>query len=133
MAARGRSPVSRRSHKEPLECPDMLVQNALYTGDLAKVQKHFSEQAKVNLVFRAKKSHALRWTSHKWGKEDGGGQLWPPILFLPRSVKATGYTTRCPLGWTPHLISSVTSLCSSQPLGHSRWLPFFPMPQDQPP
>uniref|UniRef100_A0A6J0UCH8 Ankyrin repeat and SOCS box protein 10 n=1 Tax=Pogona vitticeps TaxID=103695 RepID=A0A6J0UCH8_9SAUR len=52
--------------KEPLVCHDMVVQNALYTGDLTEVQRHFSEHAEVNLVIEAK-SHDLRWTSHKWG------------------------------------------------------------------
>ncbi|XP_066483589.1 ankyrin repeat and SOCS box protein 10 [Tiliqua scincoides] len=54
------------AHREPLECKDLLVQNALYTGDLAKVQEQFPEHAEVNLVIQAK-SHDLRWTSHKWG------------------------------------------------------------------
>ena len=57
--------------KEPLVCHDMVVQNALYTGDLTEVQRHFSEHAEVNLVIEAK-SHDLRWTSHKWGKKNWG-------------------------------------------------------------
>nr|XP_034986105.1 ankyrin repeat and SOCS box protein 10 isoform X1 [Zootoca vivipara] len=57
----------RRTYKEPpSECRDMVVQNALYTGDLAGVQRHFSERAEVNLVIHAK-SQDLRWTSQKWG------------------------------------------------------------------
>ncbi|XP_060104196.1 ankyrin repeat and SOCS box protein 10 [Heteronotia binoei] len=57
---------SWRSRKEPLECQDVVVQNALYTGDLQQVQRLFSERAKVNLVIPAR-SHDLRWTSQKWG------------------------------------------------------------------
>ncbi|KAL8164759.1 UNVERIFIED_CONTAM: hypothetical protein K2H54_004083 [Gekko kuhli] len=52
--------------KEPLECQDVVLQNALYTGDLPQVQRHFTERAEVNLVIQAK-SHDLRWTSQKWG------------------------------------------------------------------
>uniref|UniRef100_A0A670J985 Ankyrin repeat and SOCS box containing 10 n=1 Tax=Podarcis muralis TaxID=64176 RepID=A0A670J985_PODMU len=57
----------RRTYKEPpSECRDMVVQNALYTGDLDGVQRHFSERAEVNLVIHSK-SQDLRWTSQKWG------------------------------------------------------------------
>ncbi|XP_054847847.1 ankyrin repeat and SOCS box protein 10 [Eublepharis macularius] len=55
-----------RGRKEPLQCQDMVVQNALYTGDLEQVQRHFSERAEVDLIILAK-SHDLRWTSQKWG------------------------------------------------------------------
>ncbi|XP_048367202.1 ankyrin repeat and SOCS box protein 10 isoform X1 [Sphaerodactylus townsendi] len=58
---------SFRGRKEPLECQDMVVQNALYTGDLEQVQRHFSERAEVNLTILAKSHDDLRWTSHKWG------------------------------------------------------------------
>lgn len=52
----------------------MVVQNALYTGDLQGVQRHFSERAEVNLLIQAK-GQDLRWTSQKWGKSHwaGGG------------------------------------------------------------
>ncbi|KAJ6666687.1 hypothetical protein lerEdw1_020411, partial [Lerista edwardsae] len=59
----------RGARREPLECRDLLVQNALYTGDLAQVQQHFPEQAEVNLVIQAR-SHDLRWTSQKWDPLD---------------------------------------------------------------
>ncbi|KAJ7322062.1 hypothetical protein JRQ81_018349 [Phrynocephalus forsythii] len=54
------------AHVEPLVCHDMVLQNALYTGNLTEVQHHFSEHAEVNLVIEAK-SHDLRWTSHELG------------------------------------------------------------------
>uniref|UniRef100_A0A8D0DJ75 Ankyrin repeat and SOCS box containing 10 n=1 Tax=Salvator merianae TaxID=96440 RepID=A0A8D0DJ75_SALMN len=57
----------RRGLQEPLlECRDMVVQNALYTGNLPEVQRLFSERAEVNLLIESR-SHDLRWTSHKWG------------------------------------------------------------------
>ncbi|XP_044278450.1 ankyrin repeat and SOCS box protein 10 [Varanus komodoensis] len=58
--------LSTSAHREPLECRDMVLQNALYTGDLAGVQRHFSERAEVNLVIHTQSSD-LRWTSQKWG------------------------------------------------------------------
>lgn len=64
----------KMAHVEPLVCRDMVVQNALYTGDLVEVQRHFSDHAEVNLVIETK-SHDLRWTSHKWGKENWGRRM----------------------------------------------------------
>ncbi|XP_015684882.1 ankyrin repeat and SOCS box protein 10 [Protobothrops mucrosquamatus] len=57
---------SRRAREDPLECRDPVLQNALYTGDLAEVQRHFSGRSAVDLVILAK-SQDLRWTSQKWG------------------------------------------------------------------
>uniref|UniRef100_A0A8C3SLY2 Ankyrin repeat and SOCS box containing 10 n=1 Tax=Chelydra serpentina TaxID=8475 RepID=A0A8C3SLY2_CHESE len=60
----GRGFRSRRM--EPIECRDVLVQNALFTGDLEAVQKHFTESAAVNLIIESK-GDELRWTSQKFG------------------------------------------------------------------
>ncbi|XP_026580457.1 ankyrin repeat and SOCS box protein 10, partial [Pseudonaja textilis] len=49
-----------------LECRDPVVHNALYTGNLVEVQRHFSGRSAVNLLIHAQ-SQDLRWTSHKWG------------------------------------------------------------------
>ncbi|XP_063159230.1 ankyrin repeat and SOCS box protein 10 isoform X2 [Candoia aspera] len=65
-AERPRSLQSRSVQEGPLECRDVVVQNALYTGNLVEVQRHFSERSTVNLVIHAK-SQDLRWTSQKWG------------------------------------------------------------------
>ncbi|NXI60197.1 ASB10 protein, partial [Chloroceryle aenea] len=54
------------SRLEPLECRDLLVQNALFSGDLEMVQKYFTKSAAVNLVIEAKGGE-LRWTSRKLG------------------------------------------------------------------
>lgn len=64
-----RSPAGQgylRSRSEPLECRDLLVQNALFTGDLERVQKYFSRNAAVNLIIETK-GDELRWTSRKFG------------------------------------------------------------------
>ncbi|KAM7069882.1 ankyrin repeat and SOCS box protein 10 isoform 1-T1 [Acridotheres tristis] len=51
---------------EPLECRDLLVQNALFTGDLDMVQKYFTKGAAVDLVIETR-GDVLRWTSTKRG------------------------------------------------------------------
>uniref|UniRef100_A0A8B9BP00 Ankyrin repeat and SOCS box containing 10 n=1 Tax=Anser brachyrhynchus TaxID=132585 RepID=A0A8B9BP00_9AVES len=64
-----RSPAGQgylRSRTEPLECRDLLIQNALFTGDLERVQKYFSRNAAVNLIIETK-GDELRWTSRKFG------------------------------------------------------------------
>ncbi|KAM6338636.1 ankyrin repeat and SOCS box protein 10 [Podargus strigoides] len=63
------SPVDQgcqKSHLEPLECRDLLVQNALFTGNLEMVQKYFTKSAAVNLIIESK-GDELRWTSRKFG------------------------------------------------------------------
>ncbi|NWI66175.1 ASB10 protein, partial [Todus mexicanus] len=57
---------SQNSRLEPLECRDLLVQNALFTGDVEMVQKYFTKSAAVNLIIEVR-SDELRWTSRKLG------------------------------------------------------------------
>lgn len=67
------------SRLEPLECRDLLVQNALFTGDLEMVQKFFPKNAAINLIIEAR-GNELRWTSRKRGACAGlghGGQEVP--------------------------------------------------------
>ncbi|NWI12199.1 ASB10 protein, partial [Crypturellus soui] len=56
----------QNSYTEPLECRDLLVQNALFTGDLEMVQKYFTKGAAINLIIEAK-GDELRWSSRKFG------------------------------------------------------------------
>lgn len=51
---------------EPLQCQDLLVQNALFSGDLEMVQKFFTRSAAINLIIETR-SEELRWTSKKFG------------------------------------------------------------------
>uniref|UniRef100_A0A8D0EMV1 Ankyrin repeat and SOCS box containing 10 n=1 Tax=Strix occidentalis caurina TaxID=311401 RepID=A0A8D0EMV1_STROC len=63
------SPVAQgcqNSRLEPMECRDLLVQNALFTGDLEMVQKYFTKSAAINLIIEIK-GDELRWTSRKFG------------------------------------------------------------------
>ncbi|NXT90861.1 ASB10 protein, partial [Anhinga rufa] len=63
------SPASQgcqNSRLEPLECRDLLVQNALFTGDLEMVQKYFTKSTAINLIIETK-GDELRWTSRKFG------------------------------------------------------------------
>ncbi|KFZ68566.1 Ankyrin repeat and SOCS box protein 10, partial [Podiceps cristatus] len=66
---RSLSPVGRgcqNNRLEPLECRDLLVQNALFTGDLEMVQKYFTKSAAINLIIETR-GDELRWTSRKFG------------------------------------------------------------------
>ncbi|XP_050190590.1 ankyrin repeat and SOCS box protein 10 [Myiozetetes cayanensis] len=56
----------QHSRLEPLECRDLLVQNALFTGDLDMVQKFFSKSTAINLIIETR-GDVLRWTSRKRG------------------------------------------------------------------
>ncbi|NXM32703.1 ASB10 protein, partial [Oxyruncus cristatus] len=56
----------QHSRLEPLECRDLLVQNALFTGDLEMVQKYFTKSAAINLIIETR-DDVLRWTSRKHG------------------------------------------------------------------
>ncbi|XP_031469668.1 ankyrin repeat and SOCS box protein 10 [Phasianus colchicus] len=57
---------SRVGRMEPLQCQDVLVQNALFTGDLEMVQKFFTRSTAINLIIETR-SEELRWTSKKFG------------------------------------------------------------------
>ncbi|NXF73488.1 ASB10 protein, partial [Sclerurus mexicanus] len=56
----------QQSRLEPLQCRDLLVQNALFTGDLDMVQKYFTKSAAINLIIETR-GDELRWTSRKRG------------------------------------------------------------------
>lgn len=60
----------QHSRPEPLQCRDLLVQNALFTGDLDMVQKYFTKGAAINLVIETR-GDELRWTSRKRGGYEG--------------------------------------------------------------
>ncbi|KFV11554.1 Ankyrin repeat and SOCS box protein 10, partial [Tauraco erythrolophus] len=88
------SPVGQRcqdSRLEPLECRDLLIQNALFTGDLEMVQKYFTKSAAINLIIEAK-GDELRWTSRKLG-------LWSlsyeQELTTPLHITASRGYTEC--------------------------------------
>ncbi|NXG19229.1 ASB10 protein, partial [Grallaria varia] len=56
----------RHGRLEPLHCRDLLLQNALFTGDLGMVQKYFTKSAAINLIIETR-GDELRWTSRKRG------------------------------------------------------------------
>lgn len=70
----------RGSRLEPLECRDLLVQNALFTGDLEMVQKYFTKSAAINLIIETRGAE-LHWTSRKRG---GCAQLGHGGVEVPR-------------------------------------------------
>ncbi|NXD28838.1 ASB10 protein, partial [Spelaeornis formosus] len=56
----------QQSRLEPLQCQDLLLQNALFTGNLDMLQKYFTKSAAINLVIETR-GDVLRWTSSKCG------------------------------------------------------------------
>ncbi|KAK2519537.1 hypothetical protein Q9966_013827 [Columba livia] len=64
----------RDSRLEPLECRDLLVQNALFTGDLEMVQKYFTRSAAINLIIEIR-GDELHWISRKRGTQQQVGLL----------------------------------------------------------
>ncbi|NXM67810.1 ASB10 protein, partial [Serilophus lunatus] len=88
------SPAGQRcqhSRLEPLQCRDLLVQNALFTGDLDMVQKYFTKSAAINLIIETR-GDELRWTSRKRG-------LWSlsyeQELTTPLHITASRGYTEC--------------------------------------
>ncbi|XP_030047750.1 ankyrin repeat and SOCS box protein 10 isoform X1 [Microcaecilia unicolor] len=56
-----------RSYSEtPVVCRDMLIHNALFTGDLERVQQHFTKHAATNLVIESR-GEEMRWICRKQG------------------------------------------------------------------
>ncbi|KFP88268.1 Ankyrin repeat and SOCS box protein 10, partial [Apaloderma vittatum] len=105
------SPVGRgcrNNRLTPLECQDLLVQNALFTGDLEMVQKYFTKGAAINLVIETR-GDELRWTSRKRGG-------WVS-LFLSCQVSAP-CSVLSP-GCLPLLkLPCLSLLCAWQPVQH---------------
>lgn len=62
----------QHSRLEPQQCRDLLVQNALFTGDLDMVQKYFTKSSAINLIIETR-GDVLRWTSSKRGGYAGLG------------------------------------------------------------
>ncbi|NWI87371.1 ASB10 protein, partial [Pitta sordida] len=81
----------QHSRLEPLECRDLLVQNALFTGDLDMVRKYFTKSSAVNLIIETR-GDVLRWTSWKRG-------LWSlsyeQELTTPLHITASRGYTEC--------------------------------------
>ncbi|NXT85428.1 ASB10 protein, partial [Zapornia atra] len=89
----GPSPAGqgRSGRSAPLECRDLLVQNALFTGDLDMLHKYFTQDAAINLIIETR-GHELRWTSRKLG-------LWSlsyeQELTTPLHITASRGYTEC--------------------------------------
>ncbi|XP_062840639.1 ankyrin repeat and SOCS box protein 10, partial [Anolis carolinensis] len=59
--------AGRGARREPpMECRDPVLENALYSGDLDRVRRHFRQGAAVDLVLRAR-THEPRWICREWG------------------------------------------------------------------
>lgn len=94
----------QHSRLEPLRCRDLLVQNALFTGDLHMLHKYFTKGAAINLVIETR-GDVLRWTSHKRGEYEG---------------LACGGDRKCP-GWGPKIgLRNLRKMLKGTPSGGKR-------------
>ncbi|XP_006007161.1 ankyrin repeat and SOCS box protein 10 isoform X1 [Latimeria chalumnae] len=61
-----KEPGFKSTNMEPMVCQDLLVQNALFTGDLEKIRELFTKHSAINLIIEARGGE-LRWTSKSFG------------------------------------------------------------------
>ncbi|XP_069499202.1 ankyrin repeat and SOCS box protein 10 [Ambystoma mexicanum] len=79
----------RTRHMDPQVCKDLLVQNALFSGDLEMVRHFFTEDTPVNLIIEAR-GDELKWTSGKLGV---WSLTYDQMLTTPVHITASrGYT-----------------------------------------
>ena len=64
--------AQERPGPPPLLCPDMALQNALYTGDLARLQELFPPHSTADLLLESRAAEP-RWTSRQRGEDPGRG------------------------------------------------------------
>ena len=55
----------------PLLCRDMALQNALYTGNLARLLELFPPHSTADLLLESRAAEP-RWSSHQRGEDQGG-------------------------------------------------------------
>ncbi|XP_032159779.1 ankyrin repeat and SOCS box protein 10 isoform X4 [Mustela erminea] len=70
-------PVWEPTRRSPLLCRDMALQNALYTGDLARLQELFPPHSTADLLLESRAAEP-RWSSHQ---RDSGTGLAPDSVF----------------------------------------------------
>ncbi|XP_042532975.1 ankyrin repeat and SOCS box protein 10 isoform X2 [Dipodomys spectabilis] len=127
-------PAQAACRSPPLPCRDMALQNALYTGDLARLQELFPPHSTADLLLESRTAEP-RWSSHQRGKKSCGAQnslcraAWPAqgrqalgvSLLLPFSacglralppppVLMSGYPEECGGQGEPH--GNRHSLCA---------------------
>lgn len=67
------------SWPSPLPCQDMALQNALYTGDLARLQDLFPPHSTADLLLESRAAEP-RWSSHQRGEGlPAGGDTRPGL------------------------------------------------------
>lgn len=63
--AMSRAPLKVSAARQPAICQDVVIQNALYTGDLEAVQRLFPRRSSANLVIEPQGGE-MRWAA--WGE-----------------------------------------------------------------
>ncbi|NXC98387.1 ASB10 protein, partial [Certhia familiaris] len=96
----------QHSRLQPLECRDLLVQNALFTGDLDMVQKYFTKSAAINLIIETR-GDVLRWTSRKCG-------MWQIYWEIMRIGPLEGLLEK-------HILRTVLLEISGMDVKYTRW------------
>lgn len=66
-------PVWEPTRRSPLLCRDMALQNALYTGDLARLQELFPPHSTADLLLESRAAEP-RWSSHQRGEGMPGAE-----------------------------------------------------------
>lgn len=67
-----RCPAWEPPRASPLLCRDMALQNALYTGDLARLLELFPPHSSADLLLESRAAEA-RWSSQQRGKGQWAG------------------------------------------------------------
>lgn len=91
--ARERAPPRSSTVLPPAVCHDVVVQNAMYTGDLEAMQRLFPRGSTANLVIEPQGGD-MRWVTRGEGKRQhlsplgtnlGIGEIWQRLFYwLPR-------------------------------------------------
>lgn len=80
---------------QPLLCRDMALQNALYTGDLARLLELFPAHSTADLLLESRAGEP-RWSSHQRGEGPGRGQGGGPgVVGEADSIRHRGTGARC--------------------------------------
>lgn len=72
--ARDRAPLRSSTALPPAVCQDVIVQNALYTGDLDAMQRLFPRGASANLIIEPQGGD-MRWVARGEGKRQHPSSL----------------------------------------------------------
>lgn len=103
-------PARRTPGSSPLLCRDMALQNALYTGDLARLQDLFPPHSTADLLLESRSAEP-RWSSH----ERGEGQLGVGKPEMGAGLATSGTEVPSTEGKLKSLAAALHTKLSQQP------------------